>query len=74
MLFAEAENLLGDNIEFSIDYAKAVGMAGATLQDDPLLNDVYKHLQRIYEKALQKTLNLENWAIILLRVGRCSEA
>lgn len=37
--FAEAENLLGDNIGFSIDYAKAVGMAGATRQDDPLLND-----------------------------------
>jgi hypothetical protein len=34
----------------------------------------HKHLQRIYEKALQNTLNLENWAIILFRVGRCSEA
>jgi tetratricopeptide (TPR) repeat protein len=73
-LFAEAENLIDDNTNFSIDYAKAVGMAGAQHQDDALLNNAYKRFQRIYEKAPQNTLNLENWAITLFRAGSYPEA
>jgi tetratricopeptide (TPR) repeat protein len=73
-LFAEAENLIDDNTNFSIDYAKAVGMAGAQHQDDALLNNAYNRFQRIYEKAPQNTLNLENWAITSFRAGSYPEA
>ena len=73
-LFAEAESRLGSDIDFSADYAKAVGVAGAQAKNSARLNDAFSRFARVYEKAPQHTLNLQNWAITLFYVGNYAEA
>jgi tetratricopeptide (TPR) repeat protein len=73
-LFAEAEKFVGSEINFSVDYAKAIGIAGAERKDDALLKDAFDRFERIYRKAPQNTKNLENWAWTLFSIGRYSEA
>ena len=73
-LFAEAEKFVGSDINFSVDYAKALGMAGVNLNNEALLKDAFDRFERIYQKAPQNTKNLHNWAITLFRIGRYSEA
>lgn len=73
-LFAEAEKFVGSDINFSVDYAKALGVAGVKLGDDVLLKDAFDRFERIYQKAPQNTKNLQNWAITLFSKGRYSEA
>jgi tetratricopeptide (TPR) repeat protein len=73
-LFAEAEALVGDDIDFTADYAKALAMAGTQKKNDTLLNDAFARFARVYEKAPQHTLNLQNWAIALYYVGNYAEA
>jgi tetratricopeptide (TPR) repeat protein len=73
-LFAEAEKFVGSDINFSVDYAKALGMAGVQLKDDALLKDAFNRFERIYQKAPQNTNNLQNWAITLASIEKYSEA
>jgi tetratricopeptide (TPR) repeat protein len=73
-LFAEAEKFASSDINFLIDYAKALGMAGAKLHDDGLLKDAFDRFERILQKVPQNTNNLQNWAITLFSIGRYSEA
>jgi len=73
-LFAEAEKFVGSDINFSIDYTKALGMAGVKLSEGALLKDAFDRFERIYQKAPQNTKNLQNWAITLFSIGRYSEA
>jgi tetratricopeptide (TPR) repeat protein len=73
-LFAEAEKFVGSEINFSVDYAKAVGKAGVAQKDDALLKDAFHRFESIYQKAPQNTLNLQNWAMTLFGMGRYSEA
>ena len=73
-LFAEAEKVVGGDINFSVDYAKAFGMAGVQLRDDALLKDAFGRFEAIYQKAPQNAMNLQNWAITLFGIERYSEA
>lgn len=73
-LFAEAEGFVGSDIDFSADYAKAIGVAGAQAKNNVLLNDAFSRFTRVYERAPQHTLNLQNWAITLFYVGSYAEA
>ncbi len=73
-LFAEAECILGSDIDFSADYAKALGTAGVQAGDDSLLRDAFIRFARLYKRAPQHTLNLQNWAITLFSVGSYTEA
>jgi len=73
-LFVEAEKYVGDNLNFSVDFAKALGVAGATLKDDSLLKMAYNRFQVNYKKAPENTNNLQNWAITLFGVGEYSDA
>lgn len=73
-LFAEAEKFESSEFNFSVDYAKSLGMAGVTRKDDALLKDAFDRFGRIYQQAPQRTDNLENWAWTLFSVGRYSEA
>ena len=73
-LFAEAEKFVGGEINFSVDYAKAIGMIAAESGDGALLKDAYNRFERLYQRAPQNTLNLQNWAITLFGEGRYSEA
>ena len=73
-LFTEAEKFVGSEINFSVDYAKALGMAGVQLKDDTLLKYAFNRFEHNYQKAPQNTLNLQNWAMTLFSIGRYSEA
>lgn len=73
-LFAEAEKFVGNDVNFSVDYAKSVAMAGVKLNDSALLKDGFKRFDRNFQKAPQNTLNLQNWAIALFSVGKYAEA
>jgi tetratricopeptide (TPR) repeat protein len=73
-LFAEAEPSVGKEINFSVDYAKAMGFAGAILKNEARLKDAFARFAAVYEKASKNTLNLENWAKTLFLVGDYAEA
>jgi cytochrome c-type biogenesis protein CcmH/NrfG len=73
-LFAEAERFVGDRINFSVDYARAVGIAGVDRHDDALLKDAFERFEGIYKKDPRNTKNLQNWATTLYGVGRYSES
>jgi hypothetical protein len=60
-LFAEAEKFVGSEINFSVDYARSVGMAGVEQKDDALLKDAFDRFERINKNAPQHTKNLQNW-------------
>jgi tetratricopeptide (TPR) repeat protein len=73
-LFTEAEKFVGSDINFSVDYAKALGKAGVQLKDDTLLKFAFNRFEFNYQKAPQNVLNLQNWAITLASIGKYSEA
>lgn len=73
-LFAEAERVVGDDIDFSVDYARALGIAGAETRNSSLLQDAFARFAQLHERAPQHTLNLQNWAITLFYVGNYAEA
>jgi tetratricopeptide (TPR) repeat protein len=73
-LFAEAEKFVGGEINFSVDYSRAVGMAGVKRKDDALIKDALNRYERIYQRAPQNGRNLKNWAMTLFGVGNYSEA
>lgn len=73
-LFAEAEKFSGEQINFSVDYAAAVGRAGVKEKNDVLLKEAFDRFEAVYEKAPQNTRNLQNWAMTLFGIGKYSEA
>ena len=73
-LFAEAEKFVGTEINFSVDYSRAVGMAGVKRKDNALIDDAFDRFERIYQRAPQNGRNLKNWAMTLFAVGKYSEA
>jgi hypothetical protein len=64
----------GSKIEFTVDYARTVGMAGVEQKNDALLKNAIDRFERIYQKAPQNTKNLQNWAMTLFGRGRYSDA
>jgi tetratricopeptide (TPR) repeat protein len=46
-LFGEAEGIVGNNIDFSVDYAKALGIAGAQTKNDALLKDAFARFEQL---------------------------
>jgi tetratricopeptide (TPR) repeat protein len=73
-LFAEAEKFVGREINFSVDYSRAVGMAGVKRKDDALIKDAFDRFERIYQRDPQNGRNLKNWAMTLFGGGKYSEA
>lgn len=73
-LFAEAEKLIGNDIDFAVDYAKTLGQAGAENHDENMLNDAFARFAALYASNPDHTLNLQNWAITLFYVGNYAEA
>jgi tetratricopeptide (TPR) repeat protein len=73
-LFAEAEKYVGDQINFSVDYALMLGTAGVQLKDKALLKEAFGRFERNYQKAPQNTKNLQSWAFTLFSLGRYPEA
>ena len=73
-LFAEAERVIGGDIDFAADHARALGAAGVETKSQSMLNDAFARFARVYDKAPQHTLNLQNWAITLFNLDNYAEA
>jgi len=73
-LFSEAKKYVGGDLDFAVDYAKMLGIVGAQTKNDVLLKDAFARFTRLYEKAPQHTLNLQNWAITLFYIGNYRDA
>ncbi len=73
-LFSEAERFVGSDVDFAVDYAKTIGMAGAQANNKPLLHDAFARFARLHERAPQHTLNLQNWAVTHFYIGNYAEA
>ncbi|RQW84452.1 MAG: hypothetical protein EHM79_13830 [Geobacter sp.] len=71
-LFAEAESLVGGDIDLTADYA--LGIIGAQNRNNALLNDAFAWFARVHEMAPQNTLYLQNFAITLFYAGNYAEA
>lgn len=73
-LFAEAEQFVGNDLNFAVDYALTLGNIGTRDKNELLIKDALVRFARNYERAPQHTMNLQNWAIILFNVGSYTEA
>lgn len=73
-LFAEAAPFNAGDIDFSTDYAKTMGMAGAETNNEALLMDAFSRFAQVHAQAPQHALNLQNWAITYFYIGNYAEA
>lgn len=73
-LFAEAERVVGNDLNFAVDYALTLGDIATRQRNEALVNESFARFARLYERAPQHTMNLQNWAIILFNVGKYAEA
>lgn len=73
-LFAEADPLMGDDIDFAVDHARALGVIGAQTRDKALISDALARFAQLQRRAPEHSLNLQNWAITAYYLGNYSEA
>lgn len=73
-LFKEADNHSRNDLNFQVDYARVVGLAGLASKEDGLLKEAYKRFRRIYEQNPQNVRNLQNWAKTLFGANEYAEA
>lgn len=73
-LFTEAEKSLEGDLDFAVDYAKTLGIAGAQAKNNAQLQNAFSRFARLHVSAPQHTLNLQNWAVTLFYSGNYSEA
>ena len=68
-LFSEAASIMGDDIDFAVDHARALGMIGAQTGNKALVSDALAGFEKLQAKAPDHTLNFQNWAITLYYLG-----
>jgi tetratricopeptide (TPR) repeat protein len=73
-LFSEAEQYVGNDIDFAVDHARTIGVAAVTNKNDALLKDAFNRYEQLYKRAPQNVLNLQNWAIVLYYTDNYAEA
>lgn len=73
-LFAEAQTLIGPDIDFAVDHARFISMVAARTRNTEMLKDAMARFARNHEQAPQHTLNLQNWAIAFFSIGDFAEA
>lgn len=73
-LFAEAKPLVGDEIDFAIDQAKASSAEAMMKRDGALMQNVLAQFAEIDKRAPNHVMNLQNWAIALYSIGEYGQA
>jgi tetratricopeptide (TPR) repeat protein len=73
-LFQEAAPSFDDDLEFTADHARTLGMAGVQSGSEALIRQALSRFAAVYERAPDHTLNLQNWAITLFALGNHAEA
>ena len=69
-LFSEANRRIGFDLDFAVDYARALSLAGAKLHDKRLMDEAFQRFAQLQTRAPANTLNLQNWAIALFYTGQ----
>jgi tetratricopeptide (TPR) repeat protein len=73
-LFSEAEQYTGNDIDFAVDHARAIGFTAVATRNEALVKDAFNRYDKLYKRAPQHILNLQNWAIVLYSMGNYAEA
>ncbi len=73
-LFGEANHMIGFELDFAVDYARALSLAGVKLGDKKLLDEAFRRFAQLQTRAPKSTLNLQNWAIALFYTGQYAAA
>ncbi|MDO8448631.1 MAG: tetratricopeptide repeat protein [Rhodoferax sp.] len=73
-LFAEADRLVGNDIDFAVDHARALGMIGVQTENKALVADALTRFAKLQARAPDHVLNFQNWAITLYHLGNYREA
>jgi len=73
-LFEEAKQYKSDDIDFNVDYARAIGFRAIQLKDIKLVKKAVDMYSELYRKAPEHTLNLQNWAVTLYQIGNYRQA
>lgn len=74
ILFAEAQQLMGGDLDFEVDHARALGMIGIQMDDKALIADALARFAQLQRRAPEHVLNLQNWAITAYYLGNYAEA
>jgi len=74
VLFLEAKQYVGEDVDFLVDYARTLGIAGAESKNTKLLESAFALFEQVYGRAPQHTINLQNWAITHFYMGNYAEA
>ncbi len=73
-LFAEAAAVMGNDVDFSVDHARTISLAGMKMDDQSMVNDALARFSRLQNQAPQHVLNLQNWAITLFHLKKYAQA
>ncbi len=74
LLFGEANRLIGFDLDFAVDYARALSLAGTKMGDKKLQDEAFNRFAQIQRRAPQHTLNQQNWAIAFFHRGQYAAA
>lgn len=75
--FEKAEKVepsLSADVNFNVDYARTLGFAGVEARDEEMVLHAFERHKKVYERAPQHRVNLENWAVTLYNIGNYAEA
>ncbi len=64
-LFAEASTYLTDDFQFTLAYARALGVSGSAISDSKAIDEALLRFEAINRDHPNSTINLQNWAITL---------
>lgn len=73
-LFNEAAPLLGNDIDFATDHARAIVYAGVAADNQSQVEAALPKFADIFARAPEHVLNLQNWAIALYHLEQYNEA
>jgi tetratricopeptide (TPR) repeat protein len=73
-LFGEANRMIGYELDFAVDYARAQSLAALELGDNKMLDEAFKRFAQLQTRAPQNSLNLQNWAIAYYIKGQYAAA
>jgi tetratricopeptide (TPR) repeat protein len=73
-LFSEAEQFEGNDIDFAVDQARAIGLAAMATKNEVLITEAFHRYEQLYKRVPRNILNLQNWAIALYYTGNYTKA
>lgn len=73
-LFEEVNPVMGEDINFSVGYARTLALAGVEKRNDQMLRDAFSRFARNHAREPAHFDNLETWGMTLFLAGRYADA